>query len=334
MSEGRMSPEQAEQAIWAFFWQVSRSRDRRKVMTPDEVAAMSAEAARGQSELEISLASKIQRVLAKVFTGKRREEVQEGATKDALAELEAAAGARVGRVNQATGLPESEVDLASGRDVVSGEDLCMSMLVPPFALAAATVAWLPDGKDPAKDENWQVMAYKPVKRICMGCNGLRREKGPRCKECNGKGRRKVGAFLSKTWDMCGPCQGHGVLLGPVCGQCKGAGTIENWSQEEHETVRANSHMISQTVTKLAAEGLFNAKPIDKNDAEMGDLVWEDDRGDTLGFKLTWKGFKHMQEYIDKRPELKRHMHMLVHAGDDVRSQAPEWAVKEYQASAR
>ena len=55
---------------------------------------------------------------------------------------------------------------------------------------------------------------------------------------------------------------------------------------------------------------------------------------TLGFKLTWKGFKHMQEYIDKRPELKRHMHMLVHAGDEVRQQAPGWALKEYQASAR
>ena len=332
--EGLMSPEQAEQAIWAFFWQVLHSRDRRQPMSPEEIAASMEERAVARTQLEIGLAGKIQRALARVFSARGQEANAEAATKDALAELEATEKNRTGKVNQATGLPENVVDLATGRGVVTGEDLVMDMLVPPYALAAASVAWLPPGADPSRDESWQVMAYKPVRRICGRCDGKGRRPGDRCKECNGKGRRKIGGFLSTNFEMCGACQGHGQRVGPICDDCGGKRTVENWTDEEHQTVRANARMISQQVNRLAEEGLFDPRPVDKNDVEMGSLTWEDKSGNTLGFKLTWKGLKYMREYIEKRPELKRSMHALAHAGDDVRAQAPQWARDEYEASSR
>ncbi|MEE9197248.1 MAG: hypothetical protein V3U45_03810, partial [bacterium] len=69
---------------------------------------------------------------------------------------------------------------------------------------------------------------------------------------------------------------------------------------------------------------------DAQDCEMGDLSWEDDEGNTIGFAITYKGFKRMEEYVDKNPELRHLVHTLRYAGDEVRDQAPQWARDEYQ----
>ena len=63
---------------------------------------------------------------------------------------------------------------------------------------------------------------------------------------------------------------------------------------------------------------------------MGDLVWEDRAGFSLGFKLTWEGYRRMKEYCDNDPDLKRHIHLLTYAGKDIRDNAPEWVKQEFQ----
>jgi RNA polymerase subunit RPABC4/transcription elongation factor Spt4 len=333
MSDGLMSPEMAEQIIWAFFWQAAHTRDRRKTMTLDQAAEIAGQHTAGQQALELDLLGRIERSLARWFTREKQDEVKAGAGADALAELEAHAKAKPGGINHATGLPESVSGLDTGRSVVSGVDLAMNVLVPPFALAAASTAWLPPDGDPAKDSDWQVLAFKAMTRHCADCKALGKLPGAKCAKCDGRGRVKIGGFMSREWDVCAPCRGHGHADGPECPTCQGRSTVSNWSEEEHATVKANANMIARTAEKLSHDGLFRARPIHKEDAEMGDLVWEDDEGNTLGFKLTYKGFQRMNEYIDKKPELKHSLHTLTYAGADVRAQAPKWAQDEYQASA-
>jgi hypothetical protein len=327
-----MSPEMAEQIIWAFFWQAAHSRDRRKVMNPDQAAEVAHQHAAGQQSLELDLLGRIERHVARWFTRERQEEAKQGAGADALAELEAHAKAKPGAVNHRTGLPESVKDLDAGRGCVSGVDLAMAVLIPPFALAAASTAWLPPGGDETKDEDWQVMAYKAMKKHCPVCKALGKLPGAKCEKCEGRGRVKIGGFMSREWDVCARCAGHGHMTGPTCPDCNGQSTISNWSQEEHDTVQANASMIARTAERLSQEGWFRARPIHKDDAEMGDLVWEDNEGNTLGFKLTYKGYQRCMEYIDKKPELKHTLHTLTYAGEDVRAQAPQWAQDEYRAS--
>jgi len=118
----------------------------------------------------------------------------------------------------------------------------------------------------------------------------------------------------------------------TCQQCNGVGKLENWTEEEHATVKANARTIARVVHRLAEQGLFNTRPLNDRDAEMGDLVWETENGLTLGFRLTWKGYQYMEAECTRRPELKRMVHSLTYAGDDVRSEAPSWAQDEYRQS--
>jgi hypothetical protein len=323
-----MSPEQAEHAIWGWFAQVAHSRDRRTVMTPEDARALLVAQSQAEEQQKLSLSARIHNGLARIFSKREREEYGQAAYKDALAELEGGQDLR-GKVNHATGLPESANDLETGRGIISGIDLCMAVMVPPYALAASVSAWLPPGLDADVDENWQVMAFKPMKTHCTDCVVTGRLKGPKCKPCRGRGRIRTGGLFSRSWKMCDPCQGHGTLPGPICPACKGKGTVDNWTEENHATVTHNARQIARKVRDLSKEGYFNPDPISKEDNEMGDLTWEDDEGLTIGFKLTYKGFKRMENYVEEHRDLRHLVHTLKYAGNDVRSQAPQWAQDEY-----
>ena len=328
MSEGFMTPEQAEHSIWGFFAQVANSRDRRRVMSPEDARAVLVSQRQAQDAQKLVLSARIQNGLARIFSKREREEFGKAAVKDALAELEGTEDLR-GKINHATGLPESANDLETGRGIVSGIDLCMAVMIPPYALAASVSACLLDGRDGSKDEDWLVLAYKPMKRHCTDCVVSGRLKGPPCRPCRSRGRIRQGGLFSRSWAMCEACQGHGSLPGPICPACKGKGTVDNWTEENHATVTHNARMIARKVRDLAKDGLFNQNPISKEDAEMGDLTWEDDEGLTIGFKITYAGFKRMEAYVKDNRELSHLVHTLKYAGDDVRNQAPQWAQDEY-----
>jgi len=327
MSEGFMSDDQAEVCIWGFFAQLDRSRDRRKVMSPEDQALLMEQKRAASTQQEAGWWDRIEKAKARWLTPDRRKAAEDDAVTDALGELEAGKDLR-GKVNHATGLPESSGDLETGRGMISGVDLCMSVLVPPRSLACASTAWLPPGGDENVESDWQVMSFKAIKTACTKCKSKGRLDGPLCKRCKGRGHWGKGLFRRKrVW--CKPCQGHGRLTGPVCDECEGKGNIEGWSEEEHETVNHNTRQISRAVTRMAGNGWFRENPIAKEDVEMGDLTWEDDEGNTLGFKLTYSGYKQLQDLIKTQPDLRRAVHSLEYAGEEVRSRAPQWAQDEY-----
>lgn len=318
---GRMSPEDAERTIWSFYWQLVHSRDRRTAplyFGPDDPAL--AEAKRKEQEERIGLWQRVQKQVTRWFTPKRQKEYAEAALDDGLAQAQADASLR-GKVDPRTGLPMTGNDLAMGRGVVSGVDLALDVIIPPEELAAACTAWLPPcpPDEPAAEwgqklEHWQALAYKPKELRCETCKGL------------GRIKKQVGA------------RRQGLIIiseSPVetfvpCDTCAGRGSMPHWTDDEHLTVRENARQIKLVVHRLASEGYFNARPINPQDREMSDLVWEDRDGMTLGFKLTWAGYQRMLEVTQNDPELRRQAHILTLAGKELRETAPEWAKAEYK----
>jgi len=310
VAEGMMSPEEAERCIWAFFWQLANSRDRRiapvRREPPDILELQRQQYERDQCDLDL-----ITKSTEKYFTDTAKLE----AAKAALAEVEGQRRAdqdQRGRVDHGTGLPLSGNDLAMGRGVVSGTKLALGAgPISPTELAEACSAWLEPcppgqpqdkwGNDPA---HWQVMAFKP--------------KEVHCPECKATG------IVTETTKS-------GLEYTDTCEKCRGDGTICNWTDEELQTVEHNALQIKKAVHRLAEKGWFNLRPINERDEEMADLDWTDEMGFTLGFKITWEGFRHMQEYCSKDPSLQRQISLLLHAGRDVREGAPQWARDEYGA---
>lgn len=229
-------------------------------------------------------------------------------------------GGKASNVNHATGLPESPSDLKTGARVVSGIDLVMDTIIPPRRLAAASVAVLPPpppGQSEetgwgSEEDHWQVLAYKPEYVTC-----------PTCKGTSPDPEIEAQAVLAR---------GPSYEPKPPCDTCSGRGRLSNWTQEEIDVVDHNTLQIKLALRDMVAEGYFNPNPINEKDPLFKDQVWEDRAGFSLGLAPTWKGWKACEEYIDKRPELKKKVHILTYAGQEVRDQAPQWAKDEYDSA--
>lgn len=340
---GIMTPESAERAIWSYYYQLSASRDRRSapviVEPPDQLTEDEIERLRDQQvplwrkaqlkavkllEARSSRVGAVAKKFAGLFTTKAEQEYLERAAHEAAREhLESKDLA--GTVNTLTGLPNSTADLQGGRGVVTGVDLCMEAIVPPYDLAAATTTWLPpcppgevESEWGKQLSHWQALAYKPKEINCPGCLGRGHN------EVMETESRYSGFFTMK---------GEKSRVRHVqCQDCGGRGIKVHWDREEFEAVEHNAHVIAERVSELAKQGYFDERPVDSNDAEMGDLVWQDKAGRTIGFRLTWEGFRRMQEYCSEDQELQHTMHMLTLAGKDVRDQAPQWAKAEWEKS--
>ena len=341
--EGFMSADQAERAIWSYYWQLDNSRDRRSspimLEPPDEISEEEVERLRERQtplmrKAMLKGVSLLQRrggrvggVLAKIgrriWTEKSEREYFDQAVAEAAEEMVENQGSP-GQLDPRTGLPMSEADLQGGRGIVSGVDLCMEAIVPPRDLAEASTTWLPPcpSDEPAEKwgsqmDHWQALAFKP--------------KLLHCKKCGGTGA--VNQAVHNTRFGRGFAVHDGKSMRQVrCGNCGGNGSKEFWAEEEHAAIKHNTVMIGRRVAVLAKDGYFDLRPIDDNDVEMGDLVWTDKAGLTLGYRLTWEGYERMKEFCAEDPELQQATHVLALAGRDVRSTAPKWARDEYKNS--
>jgi len=311
--EGYMSPDDAERAVWAFYWQLYHSRDRRTAPIRSEPGDTLSEEERHElrqrEEQQIGLWSKVQKQVSRWFTTSKQEDHYKGITDDLRGQVAADADLS-GVLHAGTGLPQTANDLASGRGIVSGAQLCLGAIIPPEDLAAATTTWLPPCPMDENSEtwgneleHWQALAYKPKEIPCPDCQG----------------RGKVQTLF----------KGNPILV--TCGVCGGKGSKPNWKPEEFEAVEANAFQIKRKIHELAERGYFDKRPINPNDREMSDLVWEDEAGFTIGFKLTYEGLQRMLEYCDQVPELQQKLHVLQYAGEELRREAPDWAQKEFKA---
>lgn len=340
---GFMTPEQAERAIWSYYWQLDQSRDRRSSpiqleppdhMTEEEVAKLKARQTPLHQKAMLKAVDLMQRrggraggallnLGKRLFTEKAQAEYFRQATREAMAE-EVANTSTSGTLDPNTGLPRSEGDLQSGRGVVSGVDLCMEAIVPPRDLAEAATTWLPPCPPDENEttwgsqlDHWQAMAFKPKELFCVPC------RGQGFTVVQGHNDRKArGIFVAGD---------NAVLKRATCVQCHGKGAKDFWTADEHLGIKHNARTIGERVHELSREGYFNPHPIDSKDVEMGDLVWVDKGGMTIGFRLTWQGYQRMKEYCAGDPEIQQAaLHVLTLAGRSVRDAAPEWAQKEYK----
>lgn len=326
VAEPTMTPELARACIYSFVWQLSQRQDRRTLMDPQAAAVHKAQTQTAQAQHEQTLLGSVYDQAARWWTDRKREEYLQGAGRDALAELEGKRDLK-GVTNHATGLPETSADLGSGREVMRGIDLAMSAAIPCWGLATAV-----SQTDETEDGEWMAIGYKALKVHCGDCKAIGTLPGPTCHDCGGAGERTSSllVFFRKQKIHCQTCQGHGRLQGPTCERCEGNGTIQNWSEQEYETVRANARLIAREVIALSADGMFVPDPgLGQGDAEMDDLIWQDGSGDVLMFRITHKGYQEMQRFMETRPELQRVVPILEYAGTEVRSQAPQWAQAEY-----
>lgn len=343
--EGLMTPEEAERKIWEFYWQMDQAIDRRTAPVrynepPDRLDQDEHEARYtglfGQLQRRIDEGwDRVKRRGERLF-GRRREKYEEQVAAEELrgiteedtfqASVRKARGQK-GMVDHGTGLPMDAGDLAVGRGVVSGVDLCLESILPPMQLAAACTAWLPPcPSDESPEtwgneiEHWQVMAAK--------------DRDLQCDECEGKG--------SKVVEVTSRSSGGLILIRREtskketipCDKCGGRGAVPNWTQEETDTVRQNAFQIQRAAHRLAEEGYFDIRPINERDAEMHDLVWEDKTGHTIGFRMTYNGYQRMKQMVEEDEELRStvRQHLLAVVGREKREAAPEWARREYEDS--
>lgn len=340
--EGFMTPRQAEDCIWSFYWQLDNSRDRRIAPLVTEPEGLSEEdLARIRDEqtpfwrkqqlklLEVAerrggvLAPAARRIRG-IFT---TEAEQRYAMEAALAEEREKweNKSQVGKVDPKTGLPISAADLETGRNMVAGEDLCMEAIIPPRDLAEAFTTWLPPCPPDADEatwgedlSHWQSLGYKPKNKPCSTCGGSGRE----FKELKfKKGGLKNVLFRREAEEI--------KRISRPCEDCEGRGSVGNWDPEEHRAVEHNATLIAEAVHRLESEGFFDLRPISSHDREMGDLVWEDRAGHTIGFRLNRAGYQRMKEFAQSNEHIQHRLHVLELAGHDVRASAPEWAKKEY-----
>ncbi len=338
--EGFMTPEQAERAVWAYFYQLDHQQDRRSspisVEPTDRIGLEEAKRLkdqesgglfRGVALRALESLSKREGRVGFVARGVRglTEAAKRKFFEEALTDMaQEAAEDRdlTGQLDPNTGLPMSASDLQSGRGVVTGVDLCMEAIIPPFDLAAAAIeddlGPCPDGEDPitwgTKPEHFQVLAFKPKEIQCTGCGG-------RGFSDHTESTARTGMlFLIRGDDR--------RTVRARCSECEGKGTLQGWTPENVAAVKHSAREIGDAVGRLAHEGYFDQRPIDSRDVEMGDLVWET-KGDghSLGFRLTWKGYQRMKEYCALDPEIQSVPHLLAMAGHEVRARAPKWALR-------
>jgi hypothetical protein len=358
MSEGFMTRESAERAIWSYYWQLDNHRDRRGaplLMEPDDVIGPE-EAKRLRDaqtpfhqKLQLrawdlmqrksagsSLASGIKNTikggakwLAHKLTSQSQREYYDSLMKEAHEELyEEDRRRKSGAVDPNTGLPYNEYDLQVGRAVVSGRDLCLDAMVPPEDLAMAATVWLPpeDGYDEANNgpewgsklEHWQALGNKDKDKPCRACRG------------QGVVQKKVKKATSTLRNII--IRDEAQIRNVRCDDCGGRGSTPYWEADEIAAIKHNTRLIGEVVAELAVDGLFDETPIDKRDVEMGDLVWKDKAGLSIGFRLTQDGYDRMQEYCAQDDELQQVLHVLALAGKHVRDAAPDWAQREYKES--
>lgn len=348
MTEGFMSPEDAERAIWSYFHQLDNHQDRRGaplIMEPPD--QLTPEEARRLREAQIPLWRKVQlkawRLAQKKAHGSSLASAVAGAVtgwgkwigsklttpaqRDYLRELMKEASEEVheeearqhpNALDPRTGLPLNKHDLQVGRGVVSGRDLCLDAIIPPEDLALSATTWLPPCPPDESPEtwgqeltHWQSLAYKP--------------KDINCQECRGTGlvEKKVARATSTLRRII--VRESPKIRQVRCESCGGRGSKPYWEEEEYAAIKHNTRLIGEAVERLAHDGYFDVKPIDPHDKEMGDLVWKTKGGLTLGFRLTPDGYDHMKEYVEEDDELQHVLHVLALAGKDVRDAAPEWA---------
>jgi hypothetical protein len=355
MSEGFMTPEDAERAIWSYYYQLDHHQDRRGaplVMEPPDT--LGEEEAKRLRDAQTPLWRKVQMkawetarkkatsnsvasavagaikgyggALAKRLTTPAQREYLKDLMREASEEVhDEQARSTPGSLDPNTGLPINKHDLQVGRGVVSGRDLCMEAIVPPEDLALAATTWLPpeDGEDEANNSpgwgseltHWQSLAFKPKDRPCKGCRG------------QGVVAKKVARATSTVRNII--IRDAPQTRRVRCDDCGGRGSIPYWDEDEVKAIRHNARLIGEKVAELEHDGLFNLRPINPNDAEMGDLVWKTDGGLTLGFRLTSEGYERMQEYCAEDDELQHVLHVLALSGKHIRDQAPDWAQREY-----
>jgi len=271
--DGLITPEEAEQAIWSFYWQLDQARDRRSPnvgMTDEEITERQLK----EAKIKESMWRRLYKHCIRVFTPSRQKDVIEGVSKDAQDEYSHFLEGQPGRLHSKTGLPVNEAELGSGRAVVTGIRLCLGAIVSPGSLAEACTLSLepcPPGESAetwgSELSHWRAMMYK---------------------------------------------------------------SRDEWTEEESRTVDHNTIVIKRKIHELAEEGYFNTRPISPSDREMHDLVWEDEAGMTVGFKMEYEGYKRMQEVCNENPELQRYMHLLEVAGEEVRESAPEWVKRDHE----
>lgn len=326
--QGLMTPKEAERAIWSFYWQLDHSRDRRSspiwTEPADHLTEEEIRKQQEQQEQQLSVYRRISNQMGRWFGRKKKKEYFDGALEDEIGQIQADVDL-TGKLDPGTALPMTSNDLKVGRGIVTGIDLCLGAIIRPEHLAEAATAWLPDcpeGEDPktwGKElEHWQAMGYKPKEFHCADCRGL------------GKVNKQLG---SRSQGLVVITQTP-ITVRRTCEACKGKGTLPNWTAEECATVHTNALQIKQAVHRLSKESYFTLRPINPRDNEMSDLVWEDEAGFTIGFRMTWDGYRRLKEIVKEdevlRQQIDHTLHILALAGKDVRDNAPKWAQDEFK----
>lgn len=191
MPEQLMSPDQAERTIWSFYWQLDNSRDRRAAApVGPQPSVEQAHAQQEEQSFMGGLLESVQKQIDRFYTTRKRQEYLDAEADRAKAEIKARNDALPGQLDPKTGLPAKASDLATGRGVVSGIDLCLEVILPPEGVAGTATARLeplPLGEKSEtwgdKDEHWKVLGYIPKAEwdddevATVKANGLMIKKG-------------------------------------------------------------------------------------------------------------------------------------------------------------
>jgi hypothetical protein len=165
--QGLITPEEAEQVIWSFYWQLDNSRDRRgatPIPTDEEINDRQRQVQEKRQGLLVRAAKHV----VKWFSPAKQRDAYEGAMQDAMDEWSHFTAGQPGKIDTKTGLPQSEAELSSGRGVKRGRILCLGAIISPSSLAETCTLDLepcPPGENAerwgSELSHWRAMMYKP-----------------------------------------------------------------------------------------------------------------------------------------------------------------------------
>lgn len=297
--DGMMSPDQLEGSLWAYFYLLSRSMDRR-----------------GNAEQ-----------VGELPKGARELDQETGEWHNVGGEAVYASPA----INRVSGLPESSASLMPIHRAIMGVELALCAIIPPEDFCASLI--YTDDLPPEIALTDEQKARGGI-ALCFKC---KYQVGPNgqpmaAHHCRACGFEWVGETMPRNFCLQCKAEGNGRMFCLLDNKpIVTVGIIDAWSMEEILAVKNNARTLKRVVHQLAEKGFFRTKPqIDEVAGELGttELVHGED-GYTMGFQITESGLQYATKWARAHPKFLEGQHdtltCLLKAMGPLAERAPEWA---------